>query len=216
MRVYGSGHVVAYNYVANFHDGIDVETYGNPDGSGCGARGPSYPPRKDWDVRPVAIDFYNNLLTNFHDNAIEIDGSMHNIRVMRNLMLNSASHPVLQSARDRRPRVLDSQCRLQRAVRRHANEFRRRRRRVPQQHDVQRIRGADIRRCSTWRTISSWVRTRTRRSSRSIRSRITATPTTTDSGRVLPRRILFNGHRRRGARCRTITISSRPWTPERW
>jgi hypothetical protein len=92
VRVYGGGHVVAFNYVANFHDGIDVETYGNPDGSDA-VRGPFYPPRKDWDVRPVAIDFYNNLLTNFHDNAIEIDGSMHNIRVMRNLMLNSASHP---------------------------------------------------------------------------------------------------------------------------
>ena len=92
VRVYGGGHVVAYNYVANFHDGIDVETYGNPDASDA-VHGPFYPPRKDWDVRPVAIDFYNNLLTNFHDNAIEIDGSMHNIRVMRNLMLNSASHP---------------------------------------------------------------------------------------------------------------------------
>ena len=33
VKVYGSGHVVAYNYVANFHDGIDIETYGNPDGS---------------------------------------------------------------------------------------------------------------------------------------------------------------------------------------
>lgn len=27
VRVYGSGHVVAYNYVANFHDGIDVWAY---------------------------------------------------------------------------------------------------------------------------------------------------------------------------------------------
>jgi hypothetical protein len=92
VRVYGGGHVVAYNYVANFHDGIDVETYGNPDGSDA-VRGPFYPPRKNWDARPVAIDFYNNYLTNFHDNAIEIDGSLHNIRVMRNIMLNSASHP---------------------------------------------------------------------------------------------------------------------------
>src|SRR5437764_239595 len=32
-------------------------------------------------------------MTNFHDNAFEIDGSMHNIRVMRNMMLNSASQP---------------------------------------------------------------------------------------------------------------------------
>jgi hypothetical protein len=41
----------------------------------------------------VSIDFYNNYMTNFHDNAFEIDGSMHNVRVMRNMMLNSASHP---------------------------------------------------------------------------------------------------------------------------
>jgi hypothetical protein len=97
VRVYGGGHVVAYNYVANFHDGIDVETYGNPDGNtpdSTAARGPWYPARKDWHLRPVAIDFYNNYMTNFHDNAFEIDGSMHNVRVMRNIMLNSASHPM--------------------------------------------------------------------------------------------------------------------------
>ena len=41
-----------------------------------------------------AIDFYNNYITNLHDNAIEMDGSMHNIRVMRNMMINSASHPM--------------------------------------------------------------------------------------------------------------------------
>src|SRR6185436_2547164 len=76
----------------DFHDGIDIETYGNPDGSHA-IDGPSYPPRELWDRRPVAIDFYNNYLTNFHDNAVEIDGSMHNVRVMRNMMVNSASHP---------------------------------------------------------------------------------------------------------------------------
>ncbi len=92
VRLYGPGHVVAYNYVANFHDGIDVETYGNPDGSHA-LDGPHYPPKEYWDRRPVAIDFYNNYMTNFHDNAFEIDGSMHNVRVMRNMMLNSASHP---------------------------------------------------------------------------------------------------------------------------
>ncbi len=92
VRLYGPGHVVAYNYVANFHDGIDVETYGNPDGSHA-MDGPHYPPKEFWDRRPVAIDFYNNYMTNFHDNAFEIDGSMHNVRVMRNMMVNSASHP---------------------------------------------------------------------------------------------------------------------------
>jgi hypothetical protein len=93
VKLYGPGHVVAYNYVANFHDGIDVETYGNPDGSSA-ADGPHYPPKEYWERRPVAIDFYNNYMTNFHDNAFEIDGSLHNIRVMRNLMMNSASHPM--------------------------------------------------------------------------------------------------------------------------
>ena len=33
VKVYGPGHVVAHNYIADFHDGINVETYGNPDGS---------------------------------------------------------------------------------------------------------------------------------------------------------------------------------------
>ena len=70
VRVYGHGHVVAYNYVAHFHDGIDVETYGNPDGSDA-VHGPLYPARKDWDRRTVSIDFYNNYMTNFHDNSIE-------------------------------------------------------------------------------------------------------------------------------------------------
>ena len=73
VRVYGGGHVVAYNYVANFHDDIDVETYGNPDGSDA-VTGPYYPPKSYWDRRPVSIDFYNNYMTNFHDNAFEIDG----------------------------------------------------------------------------------------------------------------------------------------------
>ena len=92
VRLYGPGHVVAYNYIADFHDGIDIETYGNPDGSHA-IDGPHYPPKEYWDRRPVAIDFYNNYMTNFHDNAFEIDGSMHNVRVMRNMMVNSASHP---------------------------------------------------------------------------------------------------------------------------
>ena len=91
IKLYGPGHVIAYNYVANFHDGIDVETYGNPDGSAA-VGGAKYPPREYFDRRPVSIDFYNNYMTNFHDNPFEADGSMHNIRIMRNMMINSASH----------------------------------------------------------------------------------------------------------------------------
>lgn len=96
VRLYGGGHVVAYNYIAHFHDGVDIETYGNPDGNMPGdsaAQGAFYPARKDWKLRPTSIDIYNNYMTNFHDNAVETDGGMHNIRVMRNMMLNSASHP---------------------------------------------------------------------------------------------------------------------------
>lgn len=95
VKIYGPGHVVAYNYIADFHDGINVETYGNPDGtvaSGTGVYGPKYPPKEYWDRRPVAIDFYNNYITNSHDNPIEIDGSMHNVRVMRNMLINHPSH----------------------------------------------------------------------------------------------------------------------------
>jgi hypothetical protein len=96
VKLYGPGHVVAFNYIADFHDGINVETYGNPDGSVASGPGildgPKYPTREYWDRRPIAIDFYNNYITNSHDNPIEADGSMHNIRVMRNMLINHASH----------------------------------------------------------------------------------------------------------------------------
>jgi hypothetical protein len=78
VKVYGAGHVVAYNYVANFHDGIDVATYGNPDGA----------PNPTRDRMPVSIDFYNNDITHVEDNCIESDGGAHNIRVLRNRCFN--------------------------------------------------------------------------------------------------------------------------------
>ena len=96
VKLYGPGHVVAHNYIADFHDGINIETYGNPDGSfpsGPGIiEGPRYPTPEYWDRRPVAIDFYNNYITNSHDNPIEADGGMHNIRIMRNMLINHPSH----------------------------------------------------------------------------------------------------------------------------
>ena len=78
VKVYGQGHVVAYNYVANFHDGVDVATYGNPDGT----------PHPIRDRLPVSIDFYNNEITNVEDNCIESDGGAHNIRIFRNRCFN--------------------------------------------------------------------------------------------------------------------------------
>ena len=40
----------------------------------------------------MAIDFYGNYITNSHDNPIEADGGMHNIRIMNNMLINHPSH----------------------------------------------------------------------------------------------------------------------------
>ncbi len=77
VKVYGQGHVVAYNYVEGWHDGIDISTYGTPS--------------TDPDRLPVAIDFYGNDITNIDDNCIEADGGAHNIRVFENRCLNSGA-----------------------------------------------------------------------------------------------------------------------------
>jgi len=79
VKVYGQGHVVAHNYVANWHDGIDIDTYGDPDGT----------PDELRDRVPVSIDIYNNDIYNTDDNCIEADGGAHNIRVFRNRCFDS-------------------------------------------------------------------------------------------------------------------------------
>jgi hypothetical protein len=84
VKVYGQGHVVAYNYVAHWHDGIDIATYGDPDGTAADGT-----PHEIADRVPVAIDFYNNDITNTADNCIEADGGARNIRVFRNRCFNS-------------------------------------------------------------------------------------------------------------------------------
>jgi hypothetical protein len=78
VKIYGSGHVVAHNYIANFHDGVDHATYGNPDGT----------PNPIRDRLPVSIDFYNNDITNVDDNCIEADGAAYNVRIFRNRCFN--------------------------------------------------------------------------------------------------------------------------------
>jgi len=78
VKVYGSGHVVAHNYIANFHDGVDHATYGNPDGS----------PNAIRDRLPVSIDIYGNDVTNVDDNCVEADGAAHNVRIFRNRCFN--------------------------------------------------------------------------------------------------------------------------------
>ena len=76
IKVYGSGHTIAHNAAAFFHDGIAISTYGVPD-----------PERKNW---AVAIDIYNNDISVTGDDFIEGDGGVHNIRIMRNRGLNAA------------------------------------------------------------------------------------------------------------------------------
>jgi hypothetical protein len=84
VKVYGSGHVVAYNSISRFHDGVDVATYGNPDGS----------PNPIRDRLPVSIDFYGNDISNVEDNCIEADGGAHNIRIFRNRCFNHGHRAV--------------------------------------------------------------------------------------------------------------------------
>ncbi len=81
VKIYGQGHVVAYNSIKQFHDGIDIATYGNPDGA----------PNVIQDRLPVSIDFYNNDVSNVEDNCIETDGGAHNIRVFRNRCFNNGN-----------------------------------------------------------------------------------------------------------------------------
>jgi hypothetical protein len=76
VKVYGSGHVIAHNAVAFFHDGISVCTHGVPDANP--------------DHHAVAIDIYNNDIHVTGDDFIEADGGVHNIRVMRNRGVNAA------------------------------------------------------------------------------------------------------------------------------
>ncbi len=94
VKICGAGHVVCHNYITNFHDGIDHATYGVPDG---------YPPHTHPDVYPleevlrldrmfVSNDIYNNIITNVHDDFIEADGGMYNMRVFRNLCLNAGTN----------------------------------------------------------------------------------------------------------------------------
>jgi len=76
IKVYGSGHVIANNSIAFFHDAIGISTYGTPE--------------KEQELKAVSIDIYNNDLHLMVDDFIEADGGVHNIRVMRNRGVNAA------------------------------------------------------------------------------------------------------------------------------
>lgn len=80
IMVYGPGHVIRYNSIAFFHDGIGVSTYGTPE--------------DEQELKPVSTDIYNNDIHLMADDFIEADGSAHNIRIMRNRMVNAAENGI--------------------------------------------------------------------------------------------------------------------------
>jgi hypothetical protein len=98
IKLAGEGHVICHNHIAHFHNGICHATYGVPEG---------YPAYGHPDVYPVeevlkqdrmfrSNDMYNNFIQNVHDNLIEADGTMYNIRVLRNFCIDGAN-PALSS-----------------------------------------------------------------------------------------------------------------------
>ena len=75
VDINGQGHVVCHNYIAYFHDGIDITEQGEPYS-------------EDW--RACSNDFHNNDLHVMADDFIEADSSTHNIRVFNNRGINAA------------------------------------------------------------------------------------------------------------------------------
>jgi hypothetical protein len=74
VKVYGQGIVVAHNYIANFHDAIDVATYGDP--------------RDEPSEQASSIDVFGNDMFNMADNCVELDGGVHNVRAFDNRCAN--------------------------------------------------------------------------------------------------------------------------------
>ncbi len=77
IDINGQGHAVCHNYIAYFHDAIDVTEQGAPE-------------REDW--KAVSMDFYNNDMHMCADDFIEADSSVHNLRVFRNRGFNAGQH----------------------------------------------------------------------------------------------------------------------------
>ena len=78
VKIYGSGHVVAYNRSRT------STTASTTRPTAC----PTADPNTPRDRLPVSIDIYNNDISNVDDNCIEADGGMHNIRILRNRCFN--------------------------------------------------------------------------------------------------------------------------------
>jgi len=79
IDINGRGHVVCHNYIAYFHDAIDVTEQGAPESSAL-------------EMRACSIDINNNDLHLCSDDFIEADCGVHNIRVYENRGINAAQH----------------------------------------------------------------------------------------------------------------------------
>ncbi len=79
IDINGQGHAVCHNYVAYFHDGIDVTQQGAPESD-------------DPSMKAASIDFYNNDIFLMADDSFEADCGVHNIRLFRNRCVNAAHH----------------------------------------------------------------------------------------------------------------------------
>jgi len=75
VNIYGRGHVVCHNRISRFWDCIAIANYGKP--------------QHDPHLQCVAIDFYNNDLSEAVDDGIEADYGCHNIRVFNNRIINA-------------------------------------------------------------------------------------------------------------------------------
>ena len=75
IKIYGSGHVIAHNAIAYFHDSVGISTYGAPE--------------SDPDRRASSIDIHDNDFHMSNDDFVETDGGVHNIRVYQNRGVNA-------------------------------------------------------------------------------------------------------------------------------
>jgi len=100
IDLYGPGHVVEFNRIDRFHDGVTLSTYGEPDTLGD----MTYPgdrARLGFDPRyapgPNSVDIMNNDISNIGDVCVEPDGGARNIRVLYNRCFNVAGAQALRS-----------------------------------------------------------------------------------------------------------------------
>ncbi len=95
IRLYGPGHVVEYNTIERFHDGIALATFGRPGTLPDLEPDPEFIDDLGFDPRyvtgPNSVDIMNNGISNISDICIEPDGGARNIRVLRNRCVNIAS-----------------------------------------------------------------------------------------------------------------------------